>query len=264
MQKSKFHISGMDCPSEEQLIQGVLSEVEGIEQLQFDLPARELCVWHSCDVSLVSGPLDTLKLGSTLRESKEGEEAPIAEPRDQRGVLRFLLIVNALMFVGELVAGWYGESTGLISDALDMFADATVYGIALWAVGGGGRSQKVAARLSGWVQMALGVGVLVEVTRRALVGSAPEAPVMLSMASVALVANLVCVMALSRHRGDGLHMRASWIFSTNDVIANIGVMIAGGLVYWTGSAWPDLVIGTIIAFVVMGGARRILQLGRQG
>jgi Co/Zn/Cd efflux system component len=85
---------------------------------------------------------------------------------------------------------------------------------------------------------------------------------MVSMASLALVANLVCLMALARHRGDGVHMRASWIFSTNDVIANTGVMVAGGLVYWTGTAWPDLLIGLLIGVVVIRGAVRILRLGR--
>jgi len=55
-------------------------------------------------------------------------------------------------------------------------------------------------------------------------------------------------------------MRASWIFSTNDVIANAGVILAGFLVAWTGSRLPDLIVGCMIAVVVFSGALRILRL----
>jgi Co/Zn/Cd efflux system component len=85
---------------------------------------------------------------------------------------------------------------------------------------------------------------------------------MLGTAALALAANATCLLALARHRGGGVHMQASWIFSTNDVIANVGVILAGALVSWTRSAIPDLVIGTIIGLVVLRGAVRILRLGR--
>lgn len=244
-------------------MRGALAELRTIESLRIRPAEREVTVWHSGDVSVVSRALEGLRLGAKLCETKVARELPpMAHERGQRGILRFLLALNATMFVAELVAGLYGESTGLLSDALDMLADAMVYGIALWAVGGGGRAQRTAARLSGWLQLVLGLGVLLEVGRRALMGSAPEPPVMVSMASLALAANLVCIIALARHRGDGVHMRASWIFSTNDVIANVGVIAAGGLVHWTGSAWPDFVIGTMIGLIVLQGARRILRLGK--
>jgi Co/Zn/Cd efflux system component len=67
-------------------------------------------------------------------------------------------------------------------------------------------------------------------------------------------------MLMSRHRGSGAHMKASWIFSTNDVLANVGIILAGGLVAATGMRWPDLLIGTAIALLVAGGAMRILRL----
>ena len=66
---------------------------------------------------------------------------------------------------------------------------------------------------------------------------------MMSIAFLALIANITCLAIISRHRTGGAHMRASWIFSTNDVIANIGVIVAGALVAWSGSALPDLIIG---------------------
>ncbi len=163
------------------------------------------------------------------------------------------------MFVVEFVAGWLAQSTGLIADSLDMFADAAVYGLALYAVGHAGR-QLGAARLSGWLQLLLALGVLGEVLRRWLTSSAPEPMPMMGIALLALAANITCMAMLAKHRDGGAHMQASWIFSTNDVLANLGVILAGALVAWTGSNLPDLMIGTLIGLLVLNGARRILRL----
>jgi len=173
--------------------------------------------------------------------------------------LRWLLAINAVMFLVEIIAGWLAQSTGLIADSLDMFADSAVYGLALYAVGHAGRQLR-AARLSGWLQLLLALGVLGEVLRRWLTGSAPEPLPMMGIALLALAANLACMAMLAKHREGGAHMRASWIFSTNDVLANLGVILAGALVAWTGSNLPDLAIGTLIGLLVLNGARRILKL----
>jgi Co/Zn/Cd efflux system component len=148
----------------------------------------------------------------------------------------------------------------LIADSLDMFADAAVYGLSLYAVGRTVSLKLRAAHLSGWFQMVLAFGVLAEVVRRFLFGSDPESPLMIGMAMVALVANVSCLWLISRNRESGAHMKASWIFSANDVLANLGVIVAGILVAWTSSPYPDLIIGTLIGLVVLSGARRILAL----
>lgn len=174
--------------------------------------------------------------------------------------LRWLLAINAAMFAVEIVTGWLAQSTGLLADSLDMFADAAVYGLALYAVGRDTGHQQRAARLSGWLQLLLALGALAEVLRRAWIGSEPEPMPMMGIALLALAANVACLALLARHRDGGVHMRASWIFSTNDVLANLGVIVAGALVAWSGSNIPDLAIGTLIAVLVLNGARRILRL----
>ena len=103
-------------------------------------------------------------------------------------------------------------------------------------------------------------GALAEVVRRLVFGSAPEAPLMIIVAFAALIANTTSMWLLARHRQGGAHMRASWIFTTNDVIANLGVIVAAGLVQLLGSNVPDLVVATGIALVVLNGAVRILRL----
>ena len=182
-----------------------------------------------------------------------------AAAKAEARTLRWLLAINAVMFVVELVTGWLAQSTGLIADSLDMFADAAVYGLALYAVGHAGRQLRV-ARLAGWVELLLALGALTEVLRRWLTGSAPEPLPMMGIALLALAANVTCMVLLAKHRDGGAHMKASWIFSTNDVFANLGVIIAGALVAWTGSNVPDLVIGALIGLLVLNGAWRILRL----
>lgn len=177
--------------------------------------------------------------------------------------MKLLLAINGAMFFLEFGVGWIAQSTGLIADSLDRFADAAVYGVSLYAVGKAASAQARAARFGGYLQLVLALGALAEVARRFLTDSQPEAPAMMAMALVALAANVACLALISKHRQGGVHMRASWIFSTNDVIANLGVIAAGALVAWTGSAAPDLVIGTIIALVVLSGALRILRLARK-
>ena len=167
------------------------------------------------------------------------------------------------MFIVELVAGWLAQSTGLIADSLDMFADAAVYAMSLFAVGKAVSSQSSAARFSGYVQLLLAIGVLVEVARRFIVGSEPEAPVMMGIAVLALAANAGGMALLAKHRTGGLHMQASWIFTSTDVIANLGVIAAGLLVAWTGSSLPDLLVGLAIGAVVLGGAIEILRLSKR-
>ena len=171
-----------------------------------------------------------------------------------------MLAINAFMFVLEISLGWIAQSTGLIADSLDMFADAAVYGVSLYAVGKALEKQRRAARLSGYFQLALSVLAIFEVGRRFFFGSEPFASYMVAVSLLALAANVACLALISKHRTGGVHMQASWIFSANDVIANLGVILAGVMVYFTKSPYPDLIIGGIIAVIVFRGALKILKI----
>lgn len=184
------------------------------------------------------------------------------ESREQGRVLRVLLAVNASMFVAEITAGIIAESTGLIADSLDMLSDAAVYAIGLYAVGGRTDVKIRAASISGYFQIALALGVAVEIGRRLIWGSEPEPLFMIGVGIVALIANVYCLALISKHRNGEVHMRASWIFSKNDVIANAGVIIAAVLVYALDSRLPDLLIGTVIVLIVFRGGLTIISEAR--
>ncbi len=183
---------------------------------------------------------------------------------EQSKVLWVLLTINAVMFLAESIAGFWAHSTGLIADSLDMFADAAVYGLGLNAVGRTSVYKANAAYLSGIFQVALGLGVVAEVVRHSIFGVEPQSPLMMGFGALALVANLSCLALLSKHRKGEVHMRASWIFSTNDVLANLGVIVAGALVAYLDSAVPDLTIGAVIAAVVIRGGILIIKDARLG
>lgn len=182
--------------------------------------------------------------------------------RSEMRVLVILLLINGVMFVLEFAVGWWAQSTALIADAMDMLADAMVYAVSLYAVGKMVSAKIRAASMSGWLQLGIGLLVLVDVVRRLVFGSEPVSTLMMTMGLVALLANTACLLLISRHRDGEVHMRASWIFSKNDVIANIGVILAGVLVAVTGSRLPDLVIGFVVAMVVVRGGLFILQDAR--
>lgn len=114
--------------------------------------------------------------------------------------------------------------------------------------------------MAGGLQLALPLDALSEVVRRASFGSEPESALMMGVGAVALVANAVCLVLVAKKRDRGAQMKASYIFSANDVIANLGVIAARAFVTWNGSSYPDLIVGTVIAVIVLTGARRILKL----
>jgi len=184
------------------------------------------------------------------------------ESREQSRLLWVLLAINGVMFAVEFSIGLLAESMGLIADSLDMLADATVYAISLYAVGKSARHKITAATMSGIFQIVLGLSLMAEIGRRFYVGSDPDPLLMVGISMLALIANIICLTLISKHRNGEIHMRASWIFSKNDVIANSGVILAGGLVQILNSRWPDLLIGIVIVLVVIRGGNTIITEAR--
>lgn len=181
----------------------------------------------------------------------------------QRRVLIYALTINASFFLVEMAAGLLSRSMGLVADSLDMLADALVYSISLFAIGKTTEFKKRTARIAGYAQLILAVTGISEVVRRFVSHEGPpEFITMMTVSFLALIANAVTLILLQKARSKEAHIRASMIFTTNDILINAGVIVAGVLVYWLGSAIPDLVVGGLVFMVVIRGAIRILALGR--
>jgi cation diffusion facilitator family transporter len=179
--------------------------------------------------------------------------------RQERRILIIVLLINAGMFVAEFSAGLLSGSTALLADSLDMLADAVVYALGLFALGRASHWRARAALTSGVFQLLLGLGVAVEAIWKMAAGSLPDAATMGLFGAIALVANTLCFLLLVRFRNGDINLRATWICSRNDMIGNIGVLLAAALVIWTGSPLPDIVIGLLIAAVVVHSAWRIIN-----
>ncbi|NII11024.1 cation transporter [Oleiagrimonas sp. C23AA] len=181
----------------------------------------------------------------------------------ERRILRLALGLNATMFVVGIVAGLIAQSMGLIADSLDMLADACAYGIGLAAWTRSARFKASAAQLSGILLLILGLGVLLGVIWRSAMGSHPEGVWMMAIAFVALIVNATVLRLLGRFRQGEVHLRATWLFTRVDVVANGAVILSGVLVLWLHSPVPDLVIGAAIAVYVLKEAFGILREARE-
>lgn len=252
----------MDCPAEEQLVKMALDGFPGVQGMNFNLGARTVAVVHTGLHDPITAKLESLSLDTTFVESTETEVTELPDHGQERRILWIVFFINFSFFAIEMVTGLISGSMGLVADSLDMLADCLVFAMALFVVGGTIARKKGVARISGYFQLALATFGIIEVGRRFLgYGEVPDHSMMIVIASLALISNAASIYILRQARRDEAHMQASYIFLSNDVIINAGVITAGILVYFTASKFPDLIIGSMIFLVVARGALRILKLG---
>ena len=254
----------MDCPSEESLIRMKLEGLSAIKGLVFDIENRKLTVFHSEENEEIEQHLKELNLGTEHKETIVVQQNEFKDDSSvQSKLLWTVLIINFAFFIIEITTGFISKSMGLVADSLDMLADAFVYGLSLWAVGSTVIRKKKVARMSGYFQLALALLGLSEVIRRFIsFEEVPDFQTMIIVSILALIANSVCLYLLQKSKSEEAHMKATMIFTSNDIIINTGVIAAGVLVLLTQSKYPDLIIGAIVFLIVVRGAFRILKLGK--
>lgn len=264
MEKTIFEVSKMDCPSEENLIRIKLNEISTIKNLDFDIPNRKLTIFHTGQIDQIENSMLALNLGAKKIFTEQTSQENFKENNNQKKILWAVLAINFAFFIIEITTGIISKSMGLVADSLDMLADSFVYGLSLIAVGGTLLRKKRIAKLAGYFQIILALIGFIEVLRRFLgVEEMPNFATMIIISLFALIANGICMYILQKSKSkEEAHMKASMIFTSNDVIINLGVITAGILVNWLNSNKPDLIIGTIVFILVVQGAFRILKLGK--
>jgi len=186
----------------------------------------------------------------------------MARPQDDRQQRRTLLTVlglNAGLAAALGIGGVSADSSALLANALDNASDAAVYLISFLAIGRAGTWKRGAARASGIMLLVFAVGVLVDAVRRVITGTEPIGPTMMALALVAAVVNLICLQLIRRQHSGDVNMKAAETFSFNDFASNGGILVAGGLVLWLDQAWPDLVVGVLVAAIAIKGGVEILR-----
>jgi len=192
--------------------------------------------------------------------SAKGHELDqFARRGDQRRVLRLALAINGTMFVVEFAAGLIAGSAALVADSVDMLGDALVYMLSLFALDRSERSRAGAAVAKGIAILAFGIVVVMEVGAKIVHGAPPATGLMFTFGGLALAANLTCLRLLWRVRTVDVNMSSTFECSRNDVISNFGVLVAASGVLAFNSAWPDIIVGLMIATVFFRSAANVIR-----
>jgi len=183
----------------------------------------------------------------------------------QSSTLRIVLGINVAMFVAGIGAGIYAGSSALLSDSLDNLGDAATYGLSLYVVYKSSRAKAQVAFFKGGLILLAALIVLGQVIYKLMVPAVPIFEIMGVVSLLALLGNSICLYLLTRHRTDDVNMSSVYECSRNDIASNISVFVAAGLVWFTKSGWPDIIIALALvilflrsAFRVFSGAKRAL------
>ncbi|MCL1947957.1 MAG: cation transporter [Chitinivibrionia bacterium] len=262
MERSFFHIKDMDCPSEEQIIRMKLAGIKAVKKLEFDLEKRNLTVYHDAEFALIKNYLDSLNFGAKHIETAAYDGKIENSESNDKKLLWTVLIINFSVFAVEICFGIIAHSMGLVADALDELSDAFVYGLSIYAITGTVLIKKRVAKISGILQLLLAIWGFSEIINR-FIGNEfiPNSVIMIVLSCVALAGNVTSLTILNKSRTKEAHIRASQICTSNDIIANIGVIVAAMLVAVFQTKIPDLVVGFIVFIFVFRGSVKIIRLG---
>lgn len=180
----------------------------------------------------------------------------------QRGTLRIVLGINAVMFLVIVVAALYGNSTALLADSLDNLGDALTYGLSLYAVSRGAIVKAKVALFKGGLIFLAACAVAAQIAYKLFVPSIPLFEVMGAFSLLGLAANSLCLYLLWRHRHEDVNMISVWECSRNDIASNLSVFVAAGAVWFAGSGWPDILVALGLVWLLVRSAIRVIASAR--
>jgi len=176
----------------------------------------------------------------------------------QRGTLRIVLVINAVMFVVIITAAIYGKTTALLADSLDNLGDSLTYGLSLYAVSRGPTTKAKVALFKGGLILLAALAVTAQIIYKLFVPSLPIFEVMGLFGLLGLAANALCLYLLWRHRHEDINMSSVWECSRNDIASNLSVFVAAGAVWLTGSGWPDIVVALGLVWLLIRSSIRVI------
>lgn len=262
----RYRVTGMDCSSCAVKIEGAARRVAGVQDVRVSIASQEMTVRLDNKATLPELEREVAGLGYRLArlDAEDGEKLPDLShvtPAYKRA-LWIVVLLNAGYGVIEIVGGFIAGSQALKADALDFLGDGMISMLGLIAVGWGLAARARAAMLQGIFLGVLGAGVLITTAYRVLVLHQPEAELMGILGLIALAVNVAAAMVLLPHRHGDANVRAIWLFSRNDALGNVAVVIAASLVAWTQTPWPDLVVAVVIAGLFLQSAFSIIRDAR--
>lgn len=274
---ARYRVAGMDCASCGVKIEKAARGVRGVSSATVSMASQMLTVEAGSPeqslpdvekaVQALGYRLSPFEGAASARPSDGDDDDDLPKDLSQIGrgyrrALWLVVVLNVGYGVVEIVGGFLAKSQALKADALDFFGDGLITFFGLLATTWGLAWRARAALIQGVFLGALGVGVVGTTVYRAFVVNQPEAGLMGVFGAIALVVNVVAALILIPHRtGDG-NVRAVWLFSRNDAIGNVAVVAAAGLVSWTGTRWPDLVVAIVVASLFLHSSWSIIKHAR--
>ncbi|MFH1346398.1 MAG: cation diffusion facilitator family transporter [Pseudomonadota bacterium] len=270
---ARYRVTGMDCPSCAAKIEKAARHVPGVAAAKVSMASQALSLSVDDPTRLddVVGAVTALgyrldRVDSEVRTGGDGDELQ----RDlshfapaYRRALWIVVLLNVGYGVVELVGGFLSGSQAVKADALDFLGDGSITFLGLLAIGWSLAWRARSALLQGLFLGALGLAVLANTAHRVFVLQQPEAGLMGAFGMMALVVNVVSAFVLIPHRTGDANVRAVWLFSRNDAIGNLAVVVAASLVWWTGKPWPDLVVAAAIAALFLQSSWAIIRDARR-
>ncbi|WP_249158272.1 cation diffusion facilitator family transporter [Bradyrhizobium jicamae] len=264
----RYRVTGMDCSACAAKIEAAARSIAGVRDAKVSIASQEMTLrTENGTAPLPEVERSITGLGYRLARVDEGEDddkipdLSHVTPAYKRA-LWIVVLLNAGYGIVEIVGGFLAGSQSVKADALDFIGDGVISFLGLMAVGWGLAARAKAALLQGIFLGVLGTGVLVGTAYRVLVQQQPEAELMGILALVGLVVNVMAAVALLPHRQGDANVRAVWLFSRNDAIGNVAVIVAAVLVAWTQTPWPDLVVAVIIAALFLQSSFSIIRDAR--
>lgn len=264
----RYRVTGMDCSSCATKIEGAARKIPGVDDVRVSIASQEMTLrLHDKAVPLPELERTITDLGYQLTRLSEDDDVDrIPDLSHVTPAYKRALWIVILLNVGygaiEIAGGIIAGSQSLKADALDFLGDGFISFLGLIAIGWGLQARAKAALLQGLFLAALGVGVIAYTGYRVLVLNQPNADLMGIFGAIALAVNIAAALVLIPHRQGDANVRAVWLFSRNDAIGNAAVVVAAGLVWWTGTPWPDLVVAAVIAALFLQSAWSIIADAR--
>lgn len=267
----RYRVSGMDCPSCATKIEGATRNLPGIADVKVSIASQVMTLAVDDPQKRLPQVEQTItglgyQLGRSDASGSTEEAVPTHITPAYKRALWIVVLLNVVYGIIEIVGGVLAGSQALKADALDFIGDGLITLLGLVAIGWSLAWRARAALIQGLFLGLLGVGVVVNTAYRTLYLQTPEPELMGVLGIIALLVNVGAALVLLPHRSGDANVRAVWLFSRNDAIGNLAVVGAAGLVAWTGTPWPDLIVAAIIAALflhsavsIIGDARNDLQ-----
>lgn len=262
----RYRVTGMDCSACAAKIEGATRTLPGVEQVSVSIASQEMALRIDRPTERLP-EVERVVEGLGYRLARVREDGVTPDPGHIAPAYRRALWIVVLLNLGygivEIVGGFLAGSQALKADALDFIGDGLISWIGLIAIQWGQKARAKAALLQGVFLALMGVGVLAVTAYRVLILYQPQADLMGALGALALAVNVAATIVLIPHRKGDANMRAVWLFSRNDALSNVAVIIAAGLVAWTGTRWPDLAVAAVIAGLFLQSAWAIIRDARR-